>query len=731
MILMAIFCATTGLKVISDPEWSGQKVSETLQANFSLIGDSIVYSRPKGKADLNGVKKSIEINDKVAKTAAGGNGPYIQIEDYSLIEGSSIEARKYFIKKVNDDPRRTSIIFCNTTLSSTIAIKLGRRFVNTNVNIQTVKSYQDAIELAMKLSQSELANINSVMLDIGKFFDKSSRSLFPVEFLSEESWDIQTEDYSCHSFIINQCILHSTNSGYFQTEHIPLVGQMLAECYSAGSIKYNIVDFSHFKGVHPTARIKHMKAMKNWFQKYPLKIYIPYNINASMKAVLYMAKPILPFKIRIAKDIQHALQIIDEDKRPNDVNASRQPLEKKSRQSTTVSQKDIENLASLLGGMSWESDLKSDIDANIEVGERHSFYPLYQSIKLIREEIDGLFSERKQAEDTLIESEKKYRDLFENVSDFIYFHDLEGNFIETNLASKIESGYTKEELAGKNIKDILVIKSDHLFDQYMNDTLRVGKSEGLIKVATKDGKKRILEYRNSLVTDTMGPVGVRGCARDITEQKSAEKQVKTSLVEKELLLKEIHHRVKNNLQIISSLLKTQEKKIEDKQIAGMFKDSQDRIASMSLIHEQLYQCDNLANIDFGDYSRKLVKSLQQSYASTSGRIALNIEAQNVFLAVDEAIPCGLIINELVSNSLKYAFPGDSKGMISLTIKSINDNRVEINFADDGIGLPKDLKIENNDTFGLKLITNLVEHQLGGEIALNRDKGIEFIIKFNV
>ncbi|MBU2455206.1 MAG: PAS domain S-box protein, partial [Proteobacteria bacterium] len=141
---------------------------------------------------------------------------------------------------------------------------------------------------------------------------------------------------------------------------------------------------------------------------------------------------------------------------------------------------------------------------------------------------------KKKTETALVESEKKYRDLFENVSDFIYFHDLKGNFIETNLASKSESGYGKTELVDKNIQDFLVEKSKPFFDAYLDEVINIGTSTGLVRIETQDGKKRILEYRNSLVSGPNGPIGVRGCARDISERIFYEKTLKA---EKEKLQK--------------------------------------------------------------------------------------------------------------------------------------------------------------------------------------------------
>jgi len=205
--------------------------------------------------------------------------------------------------------------------------------------------------------------------------------------------------------------------------------------------------------------------------------------------------------------------------------------------------------------------------------------------------------------------------------------------------------------------------------------------------------------------------------------------LKTSIKEKDILLKEIHHRVKNNLQIISSLLKLQARHTKDIESTIMFKDSQDRIITMALIHEQLYQSKNLSNIDFGAYIRQLADSLLRSFGQESMRISLDIESDNIFLGIDTAVPCGLIINELVSNSLKYAFPAHKKGIISITNRLVNKNKIEMVIKDNGIGIQKDLDFRNTETFGLQLITDLVEHQLAGEIEINQDKGTEFRIRF--
>lgn len=217
---------------------------------------------------------------------------------------------------------------------------------------------------------------------------------------------------------------------------------------------------------------------------------------------------------------------------------------------------------------------------------------------------------------------------------------------------------------------------------------------------------------------------------ELTERKQAESQIKASLKEKEVLLKEIHHRVKNNLQIISSLLKLQSSYTKDEQTLAMFKDSQNRIRSMALIHEKLYQSKNLSNIDFAEYIRDLTKNLLRSYGANSQNISLQANVNDILLNIDTAIPCGLIINELISNSLKHAFPvANQKSEIYISIQTNENRTFTLIIRDNGVGLPPELDFRKTESLGLELVCTLTE-QLDGTIELDRTSGTKFKIMFS-
>ncbi len=210
--------------------------------------------------------------------------------------------------------------------------------------------------------------------------------------------------------------------------------------------------------------------------------------------------------------------------------------------------------------------------------------------------------------------------------------------------------------------------------------------------------------------------------RDVTERKRAEELIRASLKEKEILLKEIHHRVKNNMQIIISLLNLQTGSIKDKELLKIFSDSTNRIRAMALVHEKLYQSDDMAKIDFASYITTIAEDLHSNYTIGGNRPQLLIEADNIPLGIDQAIPCGLIVNELITNSLKYAFPeGIETGEIRVSLRHSGDNEATIIVRDNGIGLPGGIDAEKSSSLGLQLVKVLID-QVHGNYFIERNGG---------
>ena len=215
---------------------------------------------------------------------------------------------------------------------------------------------------------------------------------------------------------------------------------------------------------------------------------------------------------------------------------------------------------------------------------------------------------------------------------------------------------------------------------------------------------------------------------DVTEQRHAEARIKSSLQEKELLLKEIHHRVKNNLQVISSLLSLQGTLIKEPGAQRLFEETRDRVRSMASIHEMLYQSTDLARIDFSGYITNLASQLFSSYNVNPDRVRLQTDVEPVSLGINLGVPCGLLINELVTNALRHAFPGDRSGTIAVSMRETPDHSIRLSVRDDGIGLPADVDVENADSLGFQLVTTLAG-QLSASLEVRREGGTEFVIVF--
>ncbi|MCX9083466.1 MAG: PAS domain S-box protein [Candidatus Methanoperedens sp.] len=337
-------------------------------------------------------------------------------------------------------------------------------------------------------------------------------------------------------------------------------------------------------------------------------------------------------------------------------------------------------------------------------------------------------TDRIQADEARQVSERKYLTLVEKGNDGIII--IKDGLLEfTNSKMADIGGYKPEEVIGKPFFNFVSAENTELvinnYKKRLSGDITPNNYE--IEIISKDGRKIPVEI-NASVIDYEGKKVEMAIVRDITERRHSQENIRRSLEEKEMLLREIHHRVKNNMQIISSLLGLQAQNIEDEKYKEIFIQSQTRIDSMALIHQKLYQSESIAQINFKDYIDGIVTNIFESYC-TKSNIKFDLDVENIPLKIDYAVPCGLIINELVTNCLKYAFPDERQGNIQISVRSKENNMIQLSIRDDGIGIPEDLDIRNTESLGLRLVSSLVESQLEGEIMINRDGGTEFLINF--
>jgi len=345
----------------------------------------------------------------------------------------------------------------------------------------------------------------------------------------------------------------------------------------------------------------------------------------------------------------------------------------------------------------------------------------------------ALAIERKRALDERREGERFLTSIFSSIQDGICVLDTDYTILRANAA--MENWYAPAKpLIGKKCYEINKDRSHKCETCPARRTLETGQAAfGVIPLAGPQGEvKGWLDlFSFPLIdADTGQTRGVIEYLRDITSRKEAEESLKASLHEKEVLLKEIHHRVKNNMQVISSLLGLQSRHLEDPKAIGMFRESQHRIRSMALVHEKLYQSQDLSRIDFASYLENLLVYLFHAYPVNAKGVRLRTEVDDFTLDINTAIPCGLLISELVTNALKHAFPDGGGGEVLVSLKPREGGRFVLTVKDTGVGYPAGLDFRAAETFGMQLVSMLLQ-QLDGTIAMTAapGAGTEFRVEF--
>ena len=333
----------------------------------------------------------------------------------------------------------------------------------------------------------------------------------------------------------------------------------------------------------------------------------------------------------------------------------------------------------------------------------------------------------------LLSSDNPLARILDLADDAIISVDEAHRIILFNQGAEKIFGYSAKDISGQPLDVLLPESAMRSHRQHIQDfaasavaARRMGERRE-IRGKRKNGMEFPAEASISKVL-VDGQTMFTVILRDVTERVRNEERIRASLREKEALLKEIHHRVKNNLQVVSSLLGLQSRAVVDAETRKMFLESQDRVHSMALLHESLYQSHNLSQINFPEYIRQLAAHLFHSYGVAAERIHLETDLDNLSLHLDAAVPCGLIINELISNSLKYAFPDGREGQIRIELRGLSDGTTRLVVADNGIGLRADIDWVNSRSLGLRLVRTLAQ-QLGGQLQVNTSQGMEVQLAF--
>ena len=333
----------------------------------------------------------------------------------------------------------------------------------------------------------------------------------------------------------------------------------------------------------------------------------------------------------------------------------------------------------------------------------------------------------------------KYSDLFNNAPVGYLILDRTGFILEANQTFADMAGYPANRVVKRPFGNFLTPSTKHLFISQFRAFFKSPETKRMdLQLRKRDRNgQHIALYgsRNLLELEDAEPGGgnherIRIVVIDISDQRQAEEAMQASLAEKEILLKEIHHRVKNNLQVISSLVDLQSAEIRDPGMKELFKDVVYRVRSMATVHEKLYQSTDLAHVDFADNTRSFLSSLWRAQGAATKGIRLDLDLDPVLLPVSTAVPCGLILNELFSNALKHAFKGRDHGKITVRVHDKNQGDVKLCVKDDGVGIPPEIEWETPSSLGLRLV-QMLAIQLHATVRLKGDKGTEFIINFEV
>ena len=340
----------------------------------------------------------------------------------------------------------------------------------------------------------------------------------------------------------------------------------------------------------------------------------------------------------------------------------------------------------------------------------------------------------KEAEEALQLERDRVRQYFDAAAVLMMVLNPAGQIVQLNRKGYETLGYSEDELIGRNWIQVCLPEQDQaklsqLFDQQFSEQLEMVEEIENV-VVTRSGQEKMIRWYNTLLRSADGKIGGILCSgEDITKYKRAGEELRKALAEKETLLRELYHRTKNNMQVISALLDLQSEYMNDERLREVFVDTENRIRSMALVHQKLYEAQDLSHVNLKEYIGDLFQLLMVSYKIQPGSVSVLTEMEDVMVLIDIAIPCGLILNELISNAFKYAFPNGRTGEVTIRLGRAVDGEIQLRVADNGIGLPPGFDVRKDGRLGMQNIFILVEKQLKGQVAFETQGGLACQVYF--
>ena len=391
-----------------------------------------------------------------------------------------------------------------------------------------------------------------------------------------------------------------------------------------------------------------------------------------------------------------------------------------------------------------ENNENLDFEYRLKIDDSHtkwvralfSMLPQENGVILWQEIIYDV-TEQKQAENALQESENLLQTLINAMPDFICFKDRDGRWLKVNDASIRIFQLEGIDYRGKKDSELAELNNKLLgtFLTCKKSDAKAWKDGGLVhgeeRIPDSDGSIRIFDVTKLPLFHPNGErEGLVIIGHDITERKKADLQIKQDLNEKNVLLQEIYHRTKNNMQVIISMLKMQSRQSQNEFVIASFRDIINKISAMSLVHEKLYQAKDLSHINLKEYIDDLIPLLRRSYSRQGVNISMNLALEDVYVPMNTAMPFGLILNELISNAFKHAFPNRENGEISIKLHKEETGAITVDVADNGIGIPADVDLRKSESLGISMMFSLIDDQLKGNVIYRVDNGLKWQLKFN-